>query len=99
MTTRPQPVLRTSQPQVCRHRSARSSYLEFRKHRHHPQGGGLDLPLALMLRAEGCQPVQRRRAAGYRRRGMLRDSSPTAMMLRCTNNDCSRAFTGLGSEV
>lgn len=57
------------------------------------------MPLGLMLRAEGFQPARHRRAAGYRCHGMLRDSSPTAIMLRCTNNDCSLAFTGRGSEV
>lgn len=99
MTSRPQPVSRTSQPQVCRHRSDRSYYLAFRKHRHHPPGGALALPLALMPRAEGCQPVQPRREAGYRRRGMLRDSSPAAMSLRPTSNDCFPVFTGRESEV
>lgn len=99
MTTRPQPVSQTSQHPVCRHRSARSSYLASRKHRNHPQGGGLVLPLALMLRAEGCQPVHHRRAAGCHCHGMLRGSNPTAIMVRCTNNDCFLAFTGRENGV
>lgn len=89
----------TSQPQACRHRSARSSYLAYRKHRHHLLGDGLVLPLASMLRAVGCQQVRHRRAAGCRCRGMLRDSSPTALMLSNTSADSSLAFTGRESEV
>lgn len=99
MTSRPQPVSQTSQPQACRHRSAIFSYLASRKHRHHPLGGGLVLPLVLMPRAEDCQPVRRRRSAGYLRRGMPRDLSPTAAMPRPTNSGCSLASTGRGSEV
>lgn len=99
MTSGPQLVSQTSQPQACRHRSARSCYLAFRKRRRRPLGYGLVSLLALMPRVGGCQPVRHRQAAGYRCRDMRRDWSPTVLMLRCTSADSSLAFTGQESGV